>query len=274
MLRRHVPNIAATGSAAAPPPPDPNVTAWVAVVVGKGGSVSAGRQTLLSALVTAMKSAGSWALTDWLVGLTAENTQSALTPLKGGDAMSTLNSPVFTVDRGYAFNGTNQLLVTGHVPSTMAVQMNGSNVRLGVYERTNVFSNTAAVGVGAATSITLRPRLTAGNMSAACLCQFAQSVVTADSRGYLAASKIANSVNLKIYKNGVAQTDAVSALVDTTLPAFSFYIGARNNNGTADLHRASTIGLVDIGAPFTNAAMEAAHYDAIQAYMAAIGAQV
>lgn len=81
-------------------------TAWVAAVVGDGGTVSAGRKTLVNDLIVGLKSDGVWTKLDRLWLFAAENSQSALRDIKAAAAATPTNSPAFTADDGYDDSGT------------------------------------------------------------------------------------------------------------------------------------------------------------------------
>ena len=76
-------------------------TAWVAEVVSNGGTVSAGRQTIVNDLIAGLKADGIWAKLDRLWLFAAEDQPSALTDLVGLTLATAVNSPTFTADEGY-----------------------------------------------------------------------------------------------------------------------------------------------------------------------------
>src|SRR5262245_26962066 len=78
---------------------------WVNAVVGDGGRVSSGRQTIVDALIKLLKSGSVWSNLDRLWLFAAENSQSALRDIKSFSAATANGSPTFTTDRGYT--GTN-----------------------------------------------------------------------------------------------------------------------------------------------------------------------
>ena len=189
-----------------------------------------------------------------------------------------INSPTFTADGEYAYNGSTNYVNTGFVPSTHAVSMTGTNLRLSVYERTNAAAGTTyAAGTRDTSTVNLemRPRSAAStaalNTNSGAL---TYTLPADDSRGYTVESRNgAGAPPCAGDKNGVAMTQAGSVSFGTTLPTRALYVGAENSAGTAGGFRAATIGFVAIGAQLT-AQQEADEYAAIQAYMTAIGAQV
>lgn len=257
---------------------DPAVSLWAAAVVANGGTVTSPRVALVSKMVACLKAAGTWQLADdyWL--LVAENATQALTSLKQRRLATATAAPTFTTDRGYAFNGTTQFIDTGFVQSSMATASSLGNVRAAAYERTNVLSNGTTFGASdtpaGAFLIFVRPRSAASFAVAGT----ATSTVTGtdsitDSRGLTVASRAGNTLTSLFYKNGVALTPVAATSTATVLMPRSLFIGANDNVGSAATFRAATVGLTSFGAPLT-AAQELAEYNAIQAFMTAVGANV
>lgn len=82
-----------------------------------GGSVSAGRQTIVDALIVGLKADGIFAKLDRLWLFAAENTQSALIDIIADAQATAVNSPTFTVDRGFTGAST-ALIDTNFAPTT------------------------------------------------------------------------------------------------------------------------------------------------------------
>ena len=259
-------------------PLDATVSAWAAAVVVNGGTVSLPRAILVNTLITAWIAAGVWDLIDdaWL--LVAENAPQALTSLKQRRLATATAAPTFTVDRGYAFNGTAQYLDTGFIPNTNKVAMTGTNMHLAVYERTNVNAATAAAGClnFSTQNLMIIPR-TAGIMTVGCNNSSTGGTPTSitDSRGLSVGSRNGALVsNVLAYKNGAAILPSGIAAVSASLPTSKIYIGARSDNtNAATLFRAATEGFVSAGADIP-AGQQPAFYAAIQSFMTSVGANV
>jgi hypothetical protein len=265
-----------TRGAPGPAPTQAETTSWQAVVVTNGGTVSAARFTVVNNFIAAEKAAGTWALTDDYWGLWAENAPQALTSLKQLRLATVVAAPAFTADRGYVFDGTTQYINTGFVPSTHAVAMTGTNLRVAVYERTNVDASTVAAGTTLSSSAILWniPRVNVNLVGRInCTGQASFGLPVADSRGYSVLSINGTLFsNTNGYKNGMALVLAGSGTMGSGLATAALFIGAANNAGPA-LIRASALGLVAIGAALTPA-QEAAQYSCVQAWATAVGAQV
>lgn len=75
---------------------------------------TANRKTLYNNLIVGLKADGVWAKLDWLAILAAETAQAGRLNLKNpAKSWSTINSPVFTADRGYQGDGTSAHLDMG-----------------------------------------------------------------------------------------------------------------------------------------------------------------
>lgn len=255
---------------------DADVLAWRDAVAANGGSVSLARLIVVDQFVFSEKNSGCWALTDDYLGFWAENAAQALTSLKQRRLATAVNSPTFTADRGYAFNGTTQYLNTGFISSTDGINCTGTNQRLGVYERTNVSSSGVSAGTIDATvrCLSLNNRrnatLAIGRANTAGV-DF--TLGTADSRALKVVSRTGGSLTLKMYDRGVKLTDGTAASTATTAPSRAIFIGAVNNIGTATSFRAASIGMVVVGGALSDA-QELAQYNAMQAWATSVGAQV
>lgn len=252
---------------------DADALLWRDAVVTNGGAVSVARLGVVDAFVASEKASGAWALTDdyWL--LCAESETQALTSLKQRRLATAVATPTFTIDRGYAFNGSSQYINTGFVPSTHAVQMTGTSQRLAAYERTNVNANTTTIGAFTSATQNLRLVTRTGTTMTGTLNSGAAAFTIATGAGYSAVSRASGGTTMLGFKNGVKGVDVTGLTVGTSLVALALYIGARNNAGSADTFRASTIGFAAVGAPLSEA-QETANYNAVQAWATAIGANV
>jgi len=225
--------------------------------------------------IAAEKTAGTWAMTDDYWPLWGENAPQALTSLKQGRLAVATNAPAFTIDRGYAFNGTTQFLSTGFVQATHATVSTGLSLRLAVYERTAVSASTFAAGStgGGTIGARLCPRAGSGGMYALMNGTSKTSTATTPtSLGYAVAYKAAAG-NYGFYKNGALLETYDPVTESTTSILFALYIGASNDSGTAGFWRASSVGFVCFGASLSGA-QELAQYNNVQAFAAAVGANV
>jgi hypothetical protein len=117
---------------------------WVNAVTANGGTVSAGRETLVDNLIVGLKADGVWTKLDRLWILAAENEPSALTDLVALTLSVTHGSPSFAANLGY----------TGIDTSTTVYIDTGTNLSTfgGLYSTNvghiSVWSNTDITGSG------------------------------------------------------------------------------------------------------------------------------
>jgi len=256
---------------------DADVLAWEAAVIAAGGSVSLARRVVVDQFVFSEKASGAWALTDDYWALWAENALQALVSLKQLRLATTVNSPTFTADRDYAFDGLSNYINTGFIPSAHGVNYTGNVQRLAAYERTNVSVVGVAAGAraGSSNSISLNPRnanvMTGSVNNSAGAATF--SISPSDSRGLKALSRAGGTTALG-YDRGARKTDATGLTIgSTSAPGVPLFIGAFNSSGTAISFRAASVGFVAIGGPLSDA-QELAQYNAVQAWATSVGANV
>src|SRR5262245_18164465 len=136
---------------------------WVAAVVANGGSVSAGRQTIVGNLIAGMKTDGTWTKVDRLWLQDTENTASSLTDIKARALATAVSSPTFTANQGYRGTGS------AYIDSNLA-----NNFGTGNYQHGSAchfaWNNTAGsdtgpiVGTGLTTRVSeIFPAYTDGN---------------------------------------------------------------------------------------------------------------
>lgn len=253
---------------------DADALLWSDAVVANGGTVSANRLVVVSAFVAAEKASGAWALTDDYWGLWGENAPQALTSLKQRSLATVVNSPPFTVDRDYTFNGTTQYLNTGFIPSSHGINCTGGTMRIGTYERTDVDTATASANTldSSTVNLSISNRIGANVRARINSAVTEVALTVADGRGLKTASRNGSGAVLQFYDRGVRLADGATSAVTTT-PTRAIYIGAANSSGTPTTFRAVSMGFAVVGGPLSDA-QEAAQYANVQAWATAVGAQV
>jgi hypothetical protein len=259
-----------------PTPPDADMTAWAAQVVTNGGTVSAGRKTLVSDLIAGLKSDGIWTKLDRLWIFAAENTQSALTDLKGLDLATENNTPTFTVDRGYVCD-SNKFLGSTFNPATDGVNLTTNSISVGAWMRIlatdGSMGNTIAwAPCGAsdgAQEITLIQKSAAFGGTSGVILPNVNISGTANVTGLIHGNRSGASA-AEFYQNGV-QT-ATSGNASAALVSREQYMGAENNNGAgATGDGDGQVSIVFYGGSLTG--VEAGNiYTRLQTYMTAVGA--
>jgi hypothetical protein len=253
------------------------VALYAAEVVVNGGTVSVDREALLRALVGASMDCGHWWNTDDIALLTAENAPQALITLKGRRLMTAVNGPTFTIDRGYAFDGATQYIDTNHNLATDSRAMAGPNVRIGAYETVNLQATTTTMGatVSGVATVSMRSRSASTTMLGSIASGSVTFTISADSRRLKVLSRADGGTTVKGWDAGAALTDQTAASAQNVLPSANLFLAARSNSGVADQFRAATLASAEWGAPLPDGtAAELAWYNALQAHMTAIGANV
>src|SRR5215813_10721680 len=113
---------------------DSATSAWINAVVLNGGSVSRQRAMLVDDLIVGLKADGIWTKLDRLWLFAAENAKTALTDLVGLTLATAVSSPTFTIDKGYAGNGTSSYIDTGFNTSTSGVNFTLNTSHLAVWD--------------------------------------------------------------------------------------------------------------------------------------------
>jgi hypothetical protein len=256
---------------------DPDVAAWRDVVKFIGGSVSIAALSIASRFVDRDKASGAWDLTDDYWPFWGETLWQAIVSLKQRRGANLINGPVHVPRRHIATNGTTSYIDTTFIPNSHKVAATPTNVRLALYLRDNVSSNSYAAGAASSSNriLRIRPRNVGNALLEANAGAGTYTLPVATSAGYTAASRDASAgANNYGYKNGVAMAQTVApAAFGSTLPLVSLYVGALNNAGAFSTPRATSCGFMAFGATLS-AAQELAQYEAVQEWATVIGANV
>jgi hypothetical protein len=129
---------------------DAATTAWAVQVVTNGGTVSTGRKTTVNNLIVGLKADGIWTKLDRLYILAAENTQSALTDLKGLVLATANGPPTFVVDRGYTgTDGSGTVWIdTGFNPALAGGNYTQNSAHLSAWSNSNIATVSGGVITG------------------------------------------------------------------------------------------------------------------------------
>ncbi len=251
--------------------------AWADAVRRAGGSVSANRLAVVRTFVAAERASGAWDLTDDYWVLWAENATQALTSLKQRRLATAVNTPTFTADRQYTFDGATNYINTGFIPGMHGLVMSATSVHLEVYERTDVNANNVSVGVNSTVNrgLVVRPR-TGSNALLLSNSASATYTLPASTSLRLTQAGRAGSLPTDAYgaKDGVSMARTVdAAAVGASLPVDALFIGCTNTSGTPGSFRAASIGFVSIGAALSGA-QRLARSNAVQACATSVGANV
>jgi hypothetical protein len=199
------------------------------------------RKIVINNLIVSLINDGIWSKLDVLWVMAAHDAQAARLNWKtpASFALTAVNSPTFTTDRGYAGNGSTSSLNTGWNPATNGSQYTLNSAALGFW--VNAGTDTAdSTGISGGAIITgsevafICPRGSADRMRG----RMNQSAATID----FGASNIGTRIGLSVlnrsssslttaYRNGLSVgTDAATS---SAVPSLAMYVGATNVNGAA-----------------------------------------
>ena len=245
---------------------DAATTAWVNAVVANGGTVSTARKGVVDNLISDLKADGVWTKLDRLWLFAAENSQTALTDLKGLALATTSGSPAFSADDGYTFDNTSKCINTGFNPATAGGSYTQNSAHISVWPATpnnwGLMGNyDGAQGIEVTYNVT-QWQIFGPNDSTAPVNTGASTTT-----GLVILTRTASNAR-GLYVNGSsAYSDAV---VSTGIASTSFFVGATSNLGTILHPTAGQIAAASIGAGL-NATETANLYTRLRAYMTAVG---
>lgn len=253
---------------------DADTLAWEAQALVNGATVSLARRIIIDNFIYAEKSAGLWALTDDYLILWAENEPQALTSIKQRRLATAINSPTFTTDRDYAFDGLSNYIDTNFVPNSHTTTMSVNSAHLESYERTNVSGNSPiGVSSGGSIQINVQPRSGANALVSVMGGNATYTLPSATSIGLTQSGRNGATLNDNYAaKNGADMIRTVTyASLAASLPTHSFYIGGVNTSGVLTQAKAASVGYVSYGSKL-DSTQRAARFINVDALRTAVGA--
>lgn len=225
---------------------------------------NATRKGVIDTFIETMISDGVWAKIDALWVPRAHDAQAGRLNWKSPSnfALTAVNSPTFTTDRGYAGNASSMYLDTGWDAATNGSNYTQNSGSYGLYLTPGVGTDTAtnsAIPMGTSNAY-LIPRSTADNFRG----QINSAIVsvitgTASTRLGLTAFNRSGATAVQAYRNGAsAGTDND---VSETLTVNDFYLLAYNSGGGVSSAVNNQIGFAFVGGSLTSgehAALDAA----------------
>ena len=234
------------------------------------------RAFLISDTIRRLKAADVWAKLDVLWMLAAHDAQAGRLNWKApaSFALTEVNSPTFTADRGYAGNGTTSYLNTGWDAATNGVNFSQNSASVFAWNRTSrgtaLLQLVGSESFGTVADISILPRYTGDTTILNVQSETAMTPSIAASDGFWAANRSGASAQ-EGYRNGASvSSGAQTSLATTTIDV---YFIARNINGTADRFSTDQIAAAGLGSSLT-AAQHGALYAITQSHLQAVGASV
>lgn len=226
------------------------------------------RAALINKLVIDLTAAGLWAKLDALYVLAAHDAQAArLNWLSTSYALTAVNSPVFTVDRGYAGAGGAVYLATGFDPAAAPSPWYTQNsAHISAWSLSNFQQTGGLIGNGVANGDAhIYPWPADNKLYTQVNAATSDSIVLAASSGCFMASRLSATTH-KVYRDGAAVATYTRA---STAPASHAFVVGAGGPGTGYTTR--QIAAATIGAGLTDA--EAASLrTAMRDYLAGVNA--
>lgn len=223
---------------------DPLTTAWVAQVVTNGGTVSAGRQTIVNTFIVCLKANSLFTTLDryWL--LAGENTPSALTDMVGL-TLAANSGATFAASVGYTGNGNSGFVNSNYNPSTQGVNFTLNSASFGGQIQNNRVTNSNILDFGdgdsAFTNVTsLGPKNVAGNSSLQFNATSGTAVATsATSQGSWVATRTSSTGGALYYNGSISAPGGAYTKTSSAVPNANFFMvgasqGASNIGASTD----------------------------------------
>lgn len=248
-------------------PADP-LQRWIASVRLHGANVSAGMQTTVATLIAGLKTANAWDLCDEIWLMRGENVTQALVGLKTQSFGALINAPIFTPHADIVFDGISQSFLTNFTPSVRAVAMRPTDQRFGIWETTDLSTNTSSMGtVTGAQAIRMIARNGANVVAQVNTGGTSCPLITQTSVGLTVLARRGGSNNLELWKNGNLDSTTPASATNTGLPPNPLYFGSSGGSAGPANFRAAHVAFGFLGGPLAVAADEVAFYTAVNTYM-------
>jgi hypothetical protein len=240
---------------------DADTEAWVAAVVSNGGSVSAGRQSIVNDLIVDLKADGIWDKLDRLWLFAAEDAPGALTDLVGLSLATATNSPTFTADLGYTGAST-KYIDSNFNPSTAGGNYAQNSASLAAWTETTTGIAGAIVGASVPSTYQIYSRYS--DDTAYWRINITSDVAQASTDGsgwWLASRTGANQSDL--YRNGASfDSDAGASVGPSNVNVYFL------RNSTEYFTGSVSAGLIGGG---LNSTEDGNLYTRVSTYMTAVG---
>lgn len=234
------------------------------------------RQVLIKNTIAFLKKEGVWEKLDFLHIYAAHSEQAALLDWKRNHDATAVNSPTFTVDKGFLGDGSTSYLNTNFTPATDGVNYTLNEASFGVYSQTNKSEDSYDIGSRAGPNI--RDALIMARNSVGSTSRFrpnqnggTEFSPLISTTGLIVARRT-SSAFMQGYQNGLQVRAGVDASTDE-VPEYSFFVGSINHAGSPITFSTRQYTMSFAGAAMTEVE-QLAFYEIIQSYLTAIGAEV
>lgn len=267
-LSLDIPDVAALASSGPFTPVNTETSAFFARLATQP---TKGRAMLYDNMITALKAGSVWASFDAFYILSAFDSATARTNLVSSSfGITAVNSPAFTMDRGFTGDGASSYLDTTFNPTTAGGHYAAIAAHISLWNLTSRGLTAFRLGgVVNAGETLIAPHFTGPNTYMRVNDTLA-GLADTTSDGYFIASRTAlNGAGSHLAtQNGVSLTGN-TGFSSNTLSNFSMFICAENNAGTPQGFSTDTIGVFSVGGTLNTAQMTAL-YNAVHTYMRAV----
>ncbi|WP_371346454.1 hypothetical protein [Ancylobacter sp. IITR112] len=237
------------------------------------------RKLLINSLIRSLKTAGVWAKLDALYLLAAANAQAARLNWCGTNyTISSVNSPAFTADRGYAGNGSSAYLSTGFNAFTAAgAKFLQDTAHVSIWDLTNRAAASASIEVGLFNGSSYQNHINTRYTGNVALGRVNQGLTAAmqpsvtSSSGYYVISRTGATAQA-MYKDGalLASNSSASVALSNANDFIPLLLG-KTVGGPLVNPSSDQLAAASIGGGLTSDD-QAALYSAISTYLTAVGA--
>ncbi len=234
---------------------------------------SEARKAVIDALIVSLKNTGIWTKLDVLYLFAAHDAQAArlnwIEPAGSFNATA-VNSPTFTVDRGYAGDGATSYLNSNFNPTAAAGQYALDSAHIGVWSRTSGVRLEAEFGaeLSADNDSTTFYINADGNLYFNMNQDGFDSTTAPVATGHFVGRR-SGAAATALFRNAVSVFTTTRA--STVMPNFTFYIDGQNRNNVLTHPSNRELAAVHAGANLTDSDITD-FYAALNTYMVAVGA--
>lgn len=253
---------------------DPVTVAWLARGTALGYTLpSVSQRTKIDTFIRSLRSGGILPLLDilYLFAIDGDSDMATINVITPASFQITkVNTPTFTSNEGFDFNGGTQYLNTNWIPGTDGINYTQNSASVGVYVNEAISSNRFDLGCSNnADGITNGVVLNSRNSGNAISCRINDNTtleanVTASVGFHINQRRASN--DKRIWKDGSQRI--TSAHASTAPPTVKLFFGASNGNGTATSYAFRELGCGFAGASLSG--LENTFYTAWNTYFTSL----
>jgi len=228
------------------------------------------RKEFIDAFITNCINDGNWQLMDVCWFMAASDSQAAKLNWKSPNnySLSPIGSPAFSIDQGFAGNGSTNAFDSNWNPSVNGINYSLNSGCIGTYNRINLNEATASIGNLSGTLASLIVPRNGGSFAARVNSNTNTTFASANSQGLTVISR--NSTNSQsIYQNGSLLTSGTSS--STGVANNTIYILAYNNTGALGLPSNNQVAFAFAGSGIID---QTKLYMRVQQYLKSLGSNV